>query len=83
MRHLPLDDPGTPDHRSGGRYLWWLMRGQWHTLLLGMVFGVVWMVCQAVMPAVIGRAIDDGVSAKDTSALLQWTLVMLGIGVVR
>ena len=83
MRHLPLDDPGTPDHRSGGRYLWWLMRGQWHTLLLGMVFGVVWMVCQAVMPAVIGRAIDDGVSAKDTSALLQWTLVMLGIGVVQ
>ena len=40
------------------------MKGQWRTLLMGMVFGIVWMVCQAVMPAVIGHAIDDGVAAQ-------------------
>ncbi len=83
VRRLPLTDPGTPDHRSPGRYLWWLMKGQWHTLALGMLFGVVWMVSQAVMPAVIGRAIDDGIAAKDTGSLVQWTLTMLGIGVVQ
>ena len=83
VRHLPLADPGTADHRSPGRYLWWLMKGQWHTLLLGMLFGIVWMVCQAVMPAVIGHAIDDGIAAKDTASLVRWTLAMFGIGVLQ
>jgi ABC-type multidrug transport system fused ATPase/permease subunit len=59
------------------------MKGQWHTLVLGMCFGVVWMVCQAVMPAVIGHAIDDGIAAKDTGALVRWTLAMFGIGVLQ
>ena len=83
MRHLPLDDPGTADHRSPGRFLWWLMLGQWHTLLLGMLFGIVWMCAQALMPAVIGHAIDDGVSAHDGQALLAWTGAMLGIGLLQ
>jgi len=65
------------------RFLWWLVVGQWHTMALGMVFGTTWMVAQAVMPAVIGRAIDDGVAAKDTGALLTWAGVMLGIGLVQ
>lgn len=59
------------------------MTGQWRTLLAGMLFGIVWMVCQAVMPAVIGNAIDDGIAARDTDALLTWTMVMLGIGVLQ
>jgi ABC-type multidrug transport system fused ATPase/permease subunit len=83
VRHLPLADPGTADHRSPGRYLWWLMKGQWHTLAMGIFFGIVWMVCQALMPAVIGHAIDDGVAARDTGALVRWTLTMLGIGVLQ
>ena len=83
VRHLPLADPGTADHRSPGRYLWWLMKGQWQTLLMGMLFGVVWMVCQAVMPAVVGHAIDDGIAAQDTGALVRWTLTMFGIGVLQ
>jgi ABC-type multidrug transport system fused ATPase/permease subunit len=48
-----------------------------------MCFGIVWMSCQAVMPAVIGRAIDRGVAAKDGSALLTYAGVMLGIGLVQ
>src|SRR3954447_8872330 len=60
-----------------------MARGQWQTLLGGMLFGVIWMSCQAVMPAVIGRAIDHGVAAKDGSALLTYALVMLGIGLVQ
>ena len=83
MRQLPLDHPGTPDHRSPGKFLWWIARGQWHTLLLGMFFGIVWMSTQAVMPAVIGRAIDRGVADKDTSELLKYALLMLLIGLVQ
>ena len=83
MRHLPLEHPGTADHRSPGRFLWWMAKGQWRTLVMGMLFGIVWMSAQAVMPAVIGRAIDDGVAARDGSRLLFWSLVLLVIGLVQ
>jgi len=83
VRQLPLEHPGVADHRSPFRFLWWLVRGQWHTLLMAMLFGVVWMVAQAVMPAIIGLAIDEGIAARDTGALVQWTLVMLGVGLVQ
>jgi len=60
-----------------------MAKGQWHTLLLGMVFGIIWMSSQAVMPAVIGHAIDRGVAARDFGALLRWTGLMLAIGLVQ
>lgn len=83
MRLLPLDHPGTPDHRSPGRFLWWMARGQWATLLGGMFFGIVWMSSQAVIPAVIGRAIDRGIAARDTRELATWTGVLLAVGLVQ
>lgn len=83
MRSLPLAHPGTADHRSPGRFLWWLATGQWHTLVLGMLFGIVWMSSQAVMPAVIGRAIDSGVADRDRATLLQYAGVMLAIGLLQ
>ena len=83
MRHLPLDHPGTADHRSPGRFLWWLAKGQWRSLAGGMFFGIIWMSSQAVMPAVIGRAIDRGVAARDWDQLLTWSLILLLIGLVQ
>lgn len=83
MRDLPLDHPGLADHRSAGRLLWWLAKGQWRTLLGGMLFGIAWMSAQAVMPAVIGRAIDEGVSAKDSGELLRYAALMLVIGIAQ
>ncbi len=83
MRLLPLDHPGTPDHRSPGRFLWWMARQQWRTMVMGMVFGIVWMSAQAVMPAVIGLAIDRGVAARDGRQLLLWAGVMLAVGLVQ
>jgi len=83
VRALPLTDPGTPDARSATAYLRWLMRVQARTLLGGIAFGIVWMTSQAVLPAVIGRGIDAGVTARDTSALVQWCAVLLAIGAVQ
>ena len=83
MRHLPLSDPGIPDARSPGRYLWWVARGQLPTVLGGMAFGIVWMVAQSVMPAIIGRAIDEGVRADDMNRLWMWALILLGVGVLQ
>ncbi len=82
MRRLPLADPGTPDPRSPGRLLWWIVRGQWHTLLGGIGFGIVWMLAQAVTPALVGKAIDDGVAAGDTGGLAKWAGALLVIGAV-
>jgi ABC-type multidrug transport system fused ATPase/permease subunit len=83
MRSLPLPDPGTPDVRSPGRYLWWIARGQMPTVIGGVSFGIVWMVAQSIMPAVIGRAIDEGVRAQNMQRLWLWSSVLLGVGVLQ
>ncbi|WP_445258604.1 ABC transporter ATP-binding protein [Nocardioides aurantiacus] len=83
MRPLPLTHPGTADHRSPGRFLWWMARGQWRTLVVAMLFGIVWMGTQAVMPAVIGRAIDAGVAGRDLRTLAAYAGLMLVIGLVQ
>jgi ABC-type multidrug transport system fused ATPase/permease subunit len=83
VRHLPLAHPGTADHRSPGRFLWWLIKGQWHTMVVAAFFGIIWMTAQAFMPALIGLAIDRGIAAKDTSALVWWSAAMFGVGLVQ
>jgi ABC-type multidrug transport system fused ATPase/permease subunit len=83
VRVLPLDHPGVADHRSAGRLLWWLAKGQWRTIVVGMLFGIAWMSAQAVMPAVIGRAIDRGVTARDSHELVKYAGLMFAIGLVQ
>ncbi|HEY3051283.1 MAG TPA: ABC transporter ATP-binding protein [Gaiellaceae bacterium] len=83
MIKLPFTDPGTPDTRTPLRFLLWIARLQWQTLLGGVFFGVIWMVAQALMPAAIGRAIQDGIVANDNQALVQWSLILLGLGATQ
>ena len=83
MRQLPFADPGTPDTRSPTRFLLWVGRHQAGTLALGMTFGIVWMLAQALLPWVLGRAIDEGVSTGDTEALVAWAAALFGLGVVQ
>ena len=80
MIKLPFADPGKPDTRSPVRFLVWVGRQQLGTLLGGVFFGVVWMVSQALMPAAIGRAIQDGIVDDDNRALAIWTLILLALG---
>ena len=77
MRPLPVADPGTPDHRSATRYLWWLARHQLDTIGIGMFFGIAWMLSGAFMPYVLGRGIDAGVVDRDLTSLAQWAGVFL------
>src|SRR5436189_158705 len=58
MRQLPLADPGMPDGRSALRYLGWLIGVVRSTAALAIVMAVLWMLCQAAVPALIGRGID-------------------------
>jgi len=83
MRRLPLADPGTPDHRSPARYLLWVAAGQKATLAGGMAFGMLWMGAQALVPAILGKAIDQGIAAGDTERLLLWTTALFAVGVLQ
>ena len=82
MRELPLGHPGTPDLRSPARFLLWVARGQLGTLALGIAYGVVWMGALAVVPALVGRAIDQGVEGGDRAALLRGSALVLAAGLV-
>jgi ABC-type multidrug transport system fused ATPase/permease subunit len=83
MRQLPLADPGIPNHRSPVRYLWWVAGGQARTLAGGMAFGILWMASQAFIPALLGRAIDEGIAAQDGERLLRWTALLAAVGVLQ
>lgn len=83
MRTLPYPDPGTPDVRSAHRFLIWIARMQWTTLLGGALFGVIWMVALALTPAAIGEAIDQGVRTHNTDALIRWLAILAGLAVVQ
>lgn len=79
MIRLPYADPGTPDLTSATAYLRWVGRLQWRTLVVAVTFGVVWMVSQALFPAVMSRAIDEGILGGDSEALLRWCAALLGL----
>ena len=83
MRQLPFADPGTPDTRSPTRFLLWVGRHQVGTLALGMTFGIVWMLAQALLPWVLGRAIDQGIATGDFGVLLAWAGALLLLGVIQ
>ncbi|GAB3953353.1 hypothetical protein GCM10027614_58650 [Micromonospora vulcania] len=82
MRFTPAGDPGVPDSRSATRYLIWVASRHRRLFGIGVAFGVVWMVAQALMPAAVGRAVD-GLARRDEGSLLTWGLVLFGLGVLQ
>ena len=82
MQTIPFPDPGRPDTRSPLRFLLWTALRQWRTQLLGLVFGMLWMLAIALVPAAVGRGIDEGIVAGDPAALARWSLALLGLGAV-
>ncbi|WP_046504886.1 ABC transporter transmembrane domain-containing protein [Streptomyces odonnellii] len=74
-------DPGVPDRRSAGRYLWWLATSQGGRVAVGATYGSVWMIGLTLPPYLLSRAIDDGLVPGDSGALVGWTAALLGAGV--
>jgi ABC-type multidrug transport system fused ATPase/permease subunit len=83
VRRLPYDDPGNPDIRSPARYLLWTARQQWRPLAVGTIYGITWMGAQALVPAAIGRGLDQGVSDHDLSAAAKWSGIVLALAVIQ
>ena len=82
-RELPDADPGTPPLRSPQRYLAWLARHQSGHLSANAIFGIGWMVSQALVWTVVGRAIDAGVVHHDPRALLGWVALVMALGILQ
>ena len=81
MRSLPVPDPGTPNHRSATGFLLWQAARIWPTLAGGIALATVWMLTLALQPAVLGRAIDAGLTQGDRGELIRWASVLLALGV--
>jgi ABC-type multidrug transport system fused ATPase/permease subunit len=82
VRITPLADPGTPDLRGPGRYLWWVALGQRRSLLVAIGWGIAWMGAQALVPGALGagvQAVVDGLPAE----AVRWGLVVLALGVAQ
>ena len=90
MALAPYLDPGQPDERGPGRYLWWLVRRQPGRALRGAVLSSLWLSGVVLEPYFVRGAIDAGLIAGDAVALVWWTgamatvaLVTAGVGLFR
>ncbi|AQZ69050.1 putative ABC transporter transmembrane protein [[Actinomadura] parvosata subsp. kistnae] len=79
----PTMNPGTPDCRSAGRYLWWLVTRQRRRVLAGACLGTAWMVCLTLPPYFLSRAIDDGLATRRWPVLAGWAAAVFGTGVLN
>jgi ABC-type multidrug transport system fused ATPase/permease subunit len=82
MRSLPVADPGIPDARGPIRYLLWVARNQVVSLMGGIAFAVLWWLGQALVPAVIGLAID-ALTHDDSRGLVTWSAALFGLGMIQ
>ncbi|PSL01811.1 ABC-type multidrug transport system fused ATPase/permease subunit [Haloactinopolyspora alba] len=83
MRQFPDPDPGQPDLRSPGSYLTRLAGANRVIVALGVVYSTVSVVANALIPAAIGRAVDDGLTERDQRALLLWGGAVLALGILQ
>ncbi|GAB2812675.1 ABC transporter ATP-binding protein [Actinocorallia aurea] len=82
MRDLPVHDPGSPATGGPWRFLAWLTRAEGLAFAASALWSVVGMTAQALMPAALGRAVDEGITARHAGALAAWTGVLLGLGLL-
>jgi ABC-type multidrug transport system fused ATPase/permease subunit len=82
-RELPVADPGTPNTGSPLRYLGWLAHHQRWLLTLNALFGIGWMVSQALVWYAVGAAIDSGVERHNDGQLWKWVAVVVVLGTIQ
>ncbi|MGA4951630.1 ABC transporter ATP-binding protein [Streptomyces lydicamycinicus] len=83
MRTDTARGPGIPDHRSAGRYVWWLVVSQRGRVAAGATYGSLWMVGLMLPPYALSRAIDEGLVPGRMPVLLGWVAVLFGVGVAN
>jgi ABC-type bacteriocin/lantibiotic exporter with double-glycine peptidase domain len=76
-------DPRSGDLRSPLRFLLWLIAGQKWRVLRASLVGSAWMVGLAVPPYLLSQAIDKGLHAENTGALVGWVLALVAVCVAN
>ena len=75
-----------PDAAASRRSGWALLRRalakQRRLVVTGVLWGLVWTVAKVAVPSLTGRAIDVGIIRGDSGALVRWSLIIVGVGVV-
>ncbi|WP_435603466.1 ABC transporter transmembrane domain-containing protein [Streptomyces sp. bgisy130] len=83
MQRIPALGPEGLQHRSAARFILALIGKQKAATLWGALTSALWMTTQALIPAAIGRAIDQGIARDDSGELVRWSLAVLLLGVLR
>src|SRR6478609_8568531 len=71
----------APDTRSPRAFLWWMVRQNGGLFWTGLLVALIWMVPQTIGPWMVGRAIDTGIVAGDSTATTRWVLALAGVTV--
>ena len=82
-RELPHANPGTPPLSSPPRFLAWVALRQRGILSLNALFGIGWMVTQALVWAAVGAAIDQGIAKHSARGLAIWVAIVMGLGLLQ
>jgi len=82
-RELPHPEPGSPPLSSPPRFLAWIALQQRGILSLNAIFGIGWMVSQALVWAAVGAAIDQGIAKHSARGLALWVVIVMGLGLLQ
>ena len=80
--HIPFVDPEIPNISSPFSLLWWIAYKQKRLILTGAFFGIVSTVALAMMPGLLGHAVQS-IADHDQRSVNRWALLIIGLGVVQ
>ncbi|MEX2659613.1 MAG: ABC transporter transmembrane domain-containing protein, partial [Acidimicrobiales bacterium] len=68
--------------RDGWRLLGQSLRAEWRGIAFGVAVGLVWTAAKVSIPKFVQLGIEEGIERQVDGALLKWSLVILGAGVL-
>ena len=68
--------------RAGWQLLARAVKDQRNWVVLGVTAGLFWTGAKVAVPTLAQLAIDRGIISRDHGALLEWSLAILGVGIV-
>jgi ABC-type bacteriocin/lantibiotic exporter with double-glycine peptidase domain len=71
-----------PDTRSPSRFIGWLMWQQAPALLLSSLVGIGEWLPGSIGPYVVGKVIDDGITARDMTTVIWLSMVLFGLALI-
>ncbi|EPD62203.1 ABC transporter transmembrane domain-containing protein [Streptomyces sp. HGB0020] len=82
IQDLPYADPGTPDARSGPRFLWWLGRHQPGGQFKALAWGLLHFASVSALPFCVGAAVQAAVDhSGGRLALAGGLLAVVAVGI--